>query len=127
MTKFNSLYPVLWTEFWEETIQFYTEILGFNVNEKNDAWKWASLQRDDICIMVSTPNAHESFIKIGFTGSFYFNISSIDDFWQELKDKIKICYEIENFEWGMREFAVYDNNGYILQFGEPNKEISRVP
>lgn len=118
MTKFNSLYPVLWTDSWEETIQFYTEILGFTIHEKNQSWKWASLQRDGIQIMVSAPNAHENFIKIGFTGSFYFNISMIDDFWHGLKDKIQICYEIEDFEWGMREFAVYDNNGYILQFGE---------
>jgi hypothetical protein len=26
-------------------------------------------------------------------------------------------YTIENFEYGMREFAIYDNNGYMLQFG----------
>ncbi|WP_185145536.1 VOC family protein [Chryseobacterium shandongense] len=118
MTKFKSLHPVLWTESWEETIQFYTGILGFTITEKNQIWKWASLQRDGIRIMVSVPNAHESIVKIGFTGSFYFNISMIDDFWETLKDKIEICYEIEDFEWGMREFAVYDNNGYILQFGE---------
>jgi hypothetical protein len=35
------------------------------------------------------------------------------------KDKARICYELEEFEYGMREFAVYDNNGYLLQFGEP--------
>ncbi len=33
-------------------------------------------------------------------------------------DKARLCYDIETFPWGMREFAVYDNNGYILQFGE---------
>jgi len=21
-------------------------------------------------------------------------------------------------DWGMREFAIYDNNGYMLQFGQ---------
>lgn len=118
MTKFTSLHPILWTEFWEETIRFYTEILGFTIAEKSENWKWASLQKDDIIIMITTPNAHENFTKIGFTGSFYFNITQIDDFWKNLKDKVKICYKIEDFEWGMREFAVYDNNGYILQFGE---------
>ena len=24
----------------------------------------------------------------------------------------------EDFEHGMREFAIYDNNGYMLQFGQ---------
>jgi hypothetical protein len=27
------------------------------------------------------------------------------------KDKARLCYPVENFEYGMREFAVYDNNG----------------
>lgn len=27
-------------------------------------------------------------------------------------------YPIENFNYGMREFVIYDNNGYVLQFGE---------
>jgi hypothetical protein len=25
---------------------------------------------------------------------------------------------MEDFEYGMREFAIRDNNGYILQFGQ---------
>jgi len=35
-----------------------------------------------------------------------------------LKDKVEVCYGIENFHYGMREFAIYDNNGYLLQFGQ---------
>jgi hypothetical protein len=30
----------------------------------------------------------------------------------------RICYLIETFEYGTREFAIYDNNGYVLQFGQ---------
>lgn len=56
--------------------------------------------------------------KIGCTGSFYFNTNDVDGMWAELKDRTTICYGIEDFEHGMREFAIYDNNGYILQFGQ---------
>lgn len=28
-----------------------------------------------------------------------------------------VVYPIETFAYGMREFAIRDNNGYILQFG----------
>lgn len=42
-----------------------------------------------------------------------------------LKSKANICHEIKTFEWGMREFAIYDNNGYIVQFVQPASEISR--
>lgn len=58
------------------------------------------------------------FEKPAFTGSFYFNTDEIDALWAELKDKANVAYGIENFEYGMREFAVYDNNGYLLQFGQ---------
>lgn len=124
MAKFNSLRPVLWTEQFDETIAFYTQILGFTLQERNDDWQWASLQKDEVEIMLTKPNQHEKFNGIGFTGSFYFNIENADELWEELKDKAKICYEIETFDWEMREFAIYDNNGYILQFGQDVHEIS---
>ena len=123
--KFKSLHPILCTENLDETIGFYLHILGFSLNERNDDWQWASLQKDEVQIMISKPNQHEKLNGIGFSGSFYFNVENVDDLWQNLKIKANICYEIETFEWGMREFAVYDNNGYILQFGESVTEISR--
>ncbi|REC49308.1 bleomycin resistance family protein [Candidatus Chryseobacterium massiliae] len=124
MAKFNSLRSVLWTERFDETIGFYTQILGFTLQERNYDWQWASLQKDEVEIMLTKPNQHEKFNGIGFTGSFYFNVENADELWDELKDKTKICYEIETFDWEMREFAIYDNNGYILQFGQDLHEIS---
>ncbi|WP_312090021.1 VOC family protein [Chryseobacterium sp.] len=123
--KVNSLTPVLWTEKFEETIQFYTHVLKFSVKNQNSEWNWAVLEKDEIQIMISLPNSHEKKRKIGFSGSFYFNIENIQSFWDSLKSTAKICYELEVFGWGMREFAIYDNNGYILQFGESVQEISR--
>ena len=67
--------------------------------------------------MLSKPNNHIPFEKPNFTGSFYFRTKDVDILWNAIKDKLNICYSIENFDYGMREFAVYDNNGYLLQFG----------
>ena len=36
----------------------------------------------------------------------------------KVKDKLNICGGVEKFEDGIREFAIYDNNGYLLQFGQ---------
>ncbi|CAH0197882.1 VOC family protein [Chryseobacterium sp. WG14] len=118
MTEFKALRPMLWTENMDDTIGFYMHILGFTLMGRNDEWQWASLRKDEVYIMVSQPNKHEKNHGIGFTGSFYFNVNNVDELWEELNAKAEICYEIETFEWGMREFAIYDNNGYILQFGE---------
>ena len=116
--KIIELRPMLWTEDLQETIDFYTGTLGFTCGERNDEWGWATLWIDEIAIMIAKPSEHTKYDKIGFTGSFYFNTDAIDGWWDKLKDKANIAYGIENFEYGMREFAVYDNNGYLLQFGQ---------
>ncbi|MEP6789357.1 MAG: VOC family protein, partial [Acidobacteriota bacterium] len=73
---------------------------------------------DDVAIMFAKPNEHTPYDKIGFTGSFYFNTDDVDALWEKLKDKAGVCYGIEDFYYGMREFAVCDSNGYLLQFGQ---------
>jgi uncharacterized glyoxalase superfamily protein PhnB len=52
------------------------------------------------------------------TGSLYFKSEAVDEIWQCLKDKAQVEYPLENFEYGMREFAIRDCNGYLLQFGQ---------
>ena len=54
-----------------------------------------------------------------FTGSLYFNVDDAASLWVSLKDVVKVGYPMEDFHYGMREFAIYDNNGYLLQFGTP--------
>jgi uncharacterized glyoxalase superfamily protein PhnB len=116
--NYKSLNPVLYTKNLDQTIQFYTEKLGFTCIEKNEVLNWTLLQSGTIEIMFSHPVESIAFETAQFTGSFYFNIDAVDILWEELKDNVRICYEIETFEWGMREFAIYDNNGYVLQFGQ---------
>lgn len=120
--KLTLLRPMLWTDKLEETIDFWVNTLGFTLGEKNEGWGWASLYRDDVHLMLARPNEHTPFEKPVFTGSIYFNTDDADSLWQLVKDKAKICYAPENFEWDMREFGIYDNNGYLLQFGQNLKD-----
>ena len=115
---FLSLTPLIRTKDIEATIQFYKDILGFECPNYNENWSWATLSRDGIEMMVAAPNAHLPFEQSEFTGSFYFRVNQVDPLWQELKNKARVCYELEEFDYGMKEFAIYDNNGYLLQFGE---------
>jgi uncharacterized glyoxalase superfamily protein PhnB len=116
--KYNKLRPLLWTENMNESVDFYTNVLGFTCNEKNDDWGWASLSKDEVDIMLCKPNEHIPFNGCTFTGSLYIDTTGVNELWDAVKSKAKVCYELETFEWGMSEFAVYDNNGYIIQFGE---------
>ena len=121
--KALKLTPMLWTENLQETIDFYTNTLGFICGDKNDEWGWASMHNGDIDVMVAKPNEHTPYDKIMFSGSFYFTLENVNELWEELKNKCTIAYPIENFEWEMREFAIFDNNGYMLQFGQEISEI----
>lgn len=122
MAKFQAMRPMLWTQQLKETIDFYVKILGFTCGEYNEEWGWASLHKEEVEIMLAKPNEHTPFDKPVFTGSFYIHVDNVEEVWEQLKDKATICYEIETFEWGMREFAIYDNNGYLLQFGQDVEE-----
>ena len=116
--KINKLIPTLYTNEIQKTVDFYVQLLNFQCKSYEPNIGWASLQLDNIEIMVTLPNDHLPFEKPLFTGSFYLKTDIIDKIWGQIKDKVEIAYPIENFEYGMREFAIYDNNGYMIQFGE---------
>ncbi|WP_428657882.1 VOC family protein [Runella sp.] len=116
--KITRLTPMLYTTDLTGTVNFYTQTLGFTCDAFQESWGWASVKLDDIQIMLSLPNAHVSFEKTIFTGSFYFTTLTVDILWEQIKDKVNVCYPIATFDYGMREFAIYDNNGYLLQFGQ---------
>lgn len=104
-----------------KTIQFYEEILGFTCEAffpdvENPSW--ASLCKDEIHLMFTVRNEHSTIEKPTMTGSLYFKSEAVDEIWQCLKDKAQVEYPLENFEYGMREFAIRDCNGYLLQFGQ---------
>lgn len=85
----QGLIPVLRTWDFEASIAFYQSVLGFECVSRNDELRWAQLKRDNSALMLSGPNDH-----LGETEA------------------------LEDFDYGMREFAIYDNNGYLLQFGQ---------
>lgn len=114
--KLENLIPMLWVNNLDDTIRFYVDLLGFDCTNRLEGW--ASLKKDAVELMISLPNEHEAFERLQFTGSFYFHPDDVDAIWNQVKDKASVVYPIENFPYGMREFAIRDNTGYILQFGQ---------
>lgn len=120
--KLTSLRPMLESRNLETTIEFYTGTLGFTVGDilqDGETTSWCSLYRDGVSIMFCSPNTHMNYGGILLTGSIYFNVEEVDRIWEDLKDKCSVLYNLENFNYGMREFGIKDNNGYVLSFGEP--------
>jgi uncharacterized glyoxalase superfamily protein PhnB len=114
--KLESLVPMLRTRQMQETVCFYQDILSFECVEQND--QWACLAKDGFELMLALPNEHQPFDQPGFTGSLYFRTPDVDAVWKQIQGKARVVYPIETFDYGMREFAILDNNGYCLQFGK---------
>ncbi len=117
--KLTTLTPILQVDDIMSTIDFYTRVLDFYCEAFVADQGWASLQKDAIVIMLALPNHHLPYHSSLLTGSLYLRTDGVDAWWNRLKDKTEIVYSIENFDYGMREFAIRDCNGYILQFGQP--------
>lgn len=118
-TTFRSLRPMLRTKNLKATLDFYEQRLGFTCDSLSETDGWAALSRDSVRLMIAVPNQHLPFDAPVFTGSLYFNVDDAAALWAGLKDHAEICYPMEDFPYGMREFGIYDNNGYLLQFGSP--------
>lgn len=114
----QTLTPMLSTWDLHASVGFYTDVLGFECERFSEEFGWVSLKRDNVAIMLARPNQHMGHTSPAFTGSRYLKTNDVDGLWEKLKDKARVCYPIENFEYGMREFAVFDNNGYLPQFGQ---------
>ena len=114
----EALTPVFRTWQLRATVEFYVEVLGFTCEALDEELGWASLRRDNAALMLSGPNEQEGDVAPAFTGSLYLRTDDVDALWQHVKDRARVCYPLEDFEYGMREFAIRDNNGYILQFGQ---------
>ena len=115
--QLKKLTPMLVTKDLMGTIAFYRDTLDFELDRFNEEWGWMHMHKGDVSLMFTLPDSCNAVEKPSFTGSFYFYTDEVDELWHKLKDSSCIYYGLENFDYGMREFAIKDNNGYVLQFG----------
>lgn len=116
--KLTELAPMLWVDDVRATIDYYVSVLGFEEANYQPDWLWGLVEKDAVRIMLAGQNEHIPYNGPQFTGSLYLRTDDVEAWWNNLKDKADVYYAIENFEYGMREFAIRDCNGYIIQFGQ---------
>lgn len=59
--------------------------------------------------------------QIGAPCTFYIEVENLEDFYKRVKDKVDVAKELFTTWYGMKEFYIRDNNGYILCFAEEKK------
>ncbi|MEO7177074.1 MAG: VOC family protein [Saprospiraceae bacterium] len=106
--------PQLPTLDMERSIAFYTSKMGFSLSATFSGY--AMLQRDGVDLHLwycEDPAVPES------TGC-YFRVDDVQKLYLEfaVQELVHPDGHLEDKPWGMREFAVLDDNGNLLRFGE---------
>ncbi len=136
--KANKLTPNLEVKNIRETVEFYQSVLGFSlamaVPETQDEieqtltdgkeYVYALVSKGKVEMMFQRTDSFKQDISlakgfsIGASVSFYMEIDEIADFYEQIKSKNMKPTELKTAWYGMREFYITDNNGYILGFAE---------
>ena len=122
----------------KETVEFYENNLNFNlemaVPETQDGIL-TEIPEDKNIVYALVKNGNvelqfqvEETLKkditvfvdstIGASVSFYMEVENLDAFYREIKGKVEVVKELSTTWYGMKEFYIYDNNGYVLGFAE---------
>jgi uncharacterized glyoxalase superfamily protein PhnB len=119
MVEFKAVTPVLKVADLQRAVGFYTTVLGFSVawREDNDGGgENAMLRAGATSLLLSTgPHLGE---KPQFTGTLYFDVTGVRDFFEQVKEKVEVVWPLEAMEYGQREFGIRDLDGYTLAFAE---------
>jgi len=123
--RLEKLSPMLFTRDVRGTIEFYTERLGFTLDavlpagtaEPPGRPTWCSLSHGDVHVMfmAAEPDAPPPSL----TGQLYVYTDDVQAVLERVAGHARVLWGPEVYDYGMRELAIADNNGYTLQFGEP--------
>jgi catechol 2,3-dioxygenase-like lactoylglutathione lyase family enzyme len=103
------------------TLAFYAQ-LGF---ERTGVWpdadrpSWAEVRRDGVVLQFHDQPPHGTPPDPVCSGTFYVFPDDVQALADELRGRVPFAWGPEVMDYGMREFAVQDPDGYYLAFAEP--------
>jgi uncharacterized glyoxalase superfamily protein PhnB len=121
--EITGLSPMLKVPDLSATITFYTQTLGFSIQNQmtddNGKPTWCALKWGNASVMFySAESLDQPPGPPSMTGVLYFNPADVRALWEQLKDRAEVAWPLEEMPYGMLEFAIRDCNGYILSFGQ---------
>jgi catechol 2,3-dioxygenase-like lactoylglutathione lyase family enzyme len=117
----NRVLPCLLVADMRRSLDFYLNVLGFMQTgyypiESNPVR--TEVRRDGVAIILLAEAARWTVETPAFTGALYIFPESIDRLADELRGKVPFAWGPEETEFGIREFAIRDPDGYTLVFAE---------
>jgi uncharacterized glyoxalase superfamily protein PhnB len=124
----QSLTPNLMVNDVEETIEYYTDVLGFTLLmtvPETGKLDWAMVKRNEVVMMFQSSKSLKEGVprlageKPGGGLTFYIKVDRVTEIHEELfNNGAEIISELESTFYDTIEFSVADLNGYILTFSE---------
>jgi catechol 2,3-dioxygenase-like lactoylglutathione lyase family enzyme len=127
---FNKLIPELSVKNYNRSIDFYVNVLGFDIDYLREKDKFAMISINNAQIMIEEINNHwntgELNYPFGRGINFQIEVKNVELIVQRLyENNIKLFreieenwYEVDEKLYGSKEFLVQDLDGYLLRFSE---------
>jgi uncharacterized glyoxalase superfamily protein PhnB len=122
---FFGVVPVFLVDDVLATVEYYRDVLGFEVNFLyEEPPTYASVSRDDAILNFSRSNPPGRRNGVAMAGpgngtDVYIVVSDIEELYEELvAHGVQVLIEPDSYDYGMREFKIADLNGYQIIFGE---------
>lgn len=135
--EWNQMIPELDVFNLKESIHFYVDLIGFNIEYERKEDKFAFLQFKKIQLMIQEIDFDNNKwgtgkleYPLGTGINFQLDVTNIDEIYDRLKkDNYTIFVDMEdhwyrkdNVLMGCREFLVQDPNGFVIRFSQDLEE-----
>lgn len=126
MAKPYRMVPLLNVEDVARSIQFYSDVAGFEVGQRYESdgtVVWAEIRCGNIVLMLNTPDGVDSSARRRQQSYretvFYFGVDNARALHDDLQARGFAVGPVERQFYGSDEFLLRDPDGYELAFGSP--------
>jgi catechol 2,3-dioxygenase-like lactoylglutathione lyase family enzyme len=119
--------PALLVSDMRRALDFYRGVLGFTQTgyypiESNPIR--TEVRRDGVAIILYTEAFLRDDDRPKFSGALYIFPESVEQLAAELRGKVSFAWGPDETDFGTREFAIRDPDGYTIIFAEPSRSGS---
>lgn len=127
MIRLKQLTPNLMVDNVNETVNFYQEILGFELVmsvPQEGVFNWAMVQHGDVSFMFQErENIIGEYpvlkdVPMGGGLTFYIKVRDVKGLYNKVQKRVNIVLDLHRTFYGAEEFAIQDINGFLLTFAD---------
>ena len=118
---FDKCYPNLMVGSVEETLEFYSRVLGFQITDvfpPQMPFLRAVIRREDIIFLLEARREAPAPARPMTALTFFAPVSDVQSLYNTVRRRAVLYHDLHHTRYGSTEFAVQDPNGFILVFSQ---------